>query len=378
MTEYSTQQRSLEDIEELAHNLGSLFGDRARGFDDEGHFVDQNYLELKDAKFFSLAIPSELGGGGLNFEQICAVTRQLARHCGSTALAYAMHSHPVALNVFKFNKTKDEKAKATLMKIAANELVIAGTGANDWLASNGTAEAVEGGYIVNAHKRFVSGGPGAQVMVTSVNCKSESGNEVLHFSLPFSTEGIRIQKNWNTLGMRGTGSNDVILENVYLPDESIVARRPAGEWHTLWDTILPIALPIIVSAYVGMAEAACALAIQSAQGREELSCLVGNMNNQLITAQLAVDDMIARNGNYGFVPNLDNTDAILSRKTIAANAVKNAVETASVIVGGAGFFKGHPLEIIVRDIRAMHFHPLPEHKQTEMSGRISLGLNPVT
>lgn len=364
--------RGQEELDELAHNLGSVFADRAREYDESGGFVQQNYQELKEAKFFSLAIPQELGGGGFDFETLCQVCRTLAQYCGSTALAFAMHSHPVALNVFKFHKG-DEKATATLNKIAAGELIIAGTGANDWLSSNGRAKKVEGGYEVNAHKRFVSGGPGAQVLVTSVNCDGE----VLHFSLPFSSEGVRIQNNWNTLGMRATGSNDVILENVFLPDAAVVARRPAGQWHVLWDTILPIAMPIIVSAYVGMAEAAYAIAIEAAQGKIGLAALVGSMQNQLITAQLAVDDMVRRNQNYGFTPTVENTCAILARKTIAANAVKECVETAAVIVGGSGFFKGHPLERIVRDIRAMHFHPLPEHKQTDMCGRQALSVEPL-
>jgi alkylation response protein AidB-like acyl-CoA dehydrogenase len=366
-----------DNTEELIHNLGSVFSDRAQNYDQEGQFVSQNYRELKDARFFSLAIPAELGGGNLSYDSICYTIRQLARYCGSTALAFAMHTHPVALNVFKFKKTGDSKAKATLAKIAANELIIAGTGANDWLASNGTAEKVAGGYRINAHKRFVSGGPSAQVMVSSVNHQTQDGAEVLHFSLPFSSDGIKIQNNWNTLGMRGTGSNDVILDNVFLPDEAVVARRPAGQWHVLWDTILPIALPIIVSVYVGMAEQACELAVKSAANKPELSSLLGAMHNHLVSAQLALDDMIRRNQSYGFVPGTENTNAILTRKTLAANAVKQAVETAAIIVGGSGFFKGHPLEIIIRDIRAMHFHPLPEHKQFEFSGRTLLDLNPI-
>ncbi len=363
-------------VSELGDNLGSLFADRAPLYDQNCEFVQRNYDELKEARFFSLAIPEQLGGGNLSYEEVCATCRQIAHYCGSTALAYAMHTHPVALNVFKYHKG-DPRAKSTLEKIASNELIIAGTGANDWLASNGSATAIEGGYVVNAHKRFVSGGPGAQVMVTSVNCETENGQEVLHFSLPFSTEGIRIQNNWKTLGMRGTGSNDVILENVFLPEEAIIARRPAGEWHAIWDTILPIALPIIVSAYFGMAENACSLAINHAKGKPALSALVGAMNNQLVTARLALESMIDMNMNYQFIPAVHNSEAILTRKTIATNGIKQAVEMASNIVGGAAFFQGHPLERIIRDVRAMHFHPLPEHKQIEMSGRILLELNPV-
>lgn len=362
--------------EELLNNLGSLFADRAFDFDSKCQFVQKNYDDLKEARFFSLGIPVELGGGGLTYAELCQVCQQLAHYCGSTALAYAMHSHPVATNVFK-SQRGDERAINTLKKLATNELIIAGTGANDWLASNGTATKIDGGYIINAHKRFVSGGPGAQVLVSSINFANDQGDEVLHFSLPMNSEGIRIQSNWKTLGMRGTGSNDIILENVFLPDDAIIGRRPAGVWHPLWDTILPIAMPLITSVYFGMAEKASQLAIEACQGKASMASMVGTLSNRLTTARLALDDMIRLCDSYQFTPDKQLTNAILSRKAIATQAIRDVAEQASVLVGGAGFFQGHPLERILRDVRAMHFHPLPEHKQTEFTGRLLLELDPV-
>ena len=270
-----------------------------------------------------------------------------------------------------------KKAKKTLSKIAANELVIAGTGANDWLESNGEVQKVAGGYRVSAHKRFVSGGPGAQVFVSSAPYSGENGKEVLHFAIPFNSKGVSIGDNWRTLGMRGTGSNDVVLDKVFVPEDAIVARRPAGVWHPMWNVILPIAMPLIVSCYVGLAEAAVKHALQSAKGKPYLAQSIGEMNNELTIAQLALDDMIRITDDYRFTPQLDVSDAILVRKSIAARAVKASVERAAELVGGPGFFQNHPIERIVRDIRAMHFHPLPEKRQQLFSGRIALGLDPI-
>ena len=101
------------------------------------------------------------------------------------------------------------------------------------------------------------------------------------------------------------------------------------------------------------------------------------MQSDLATAQLALEDMIRRVDNYAFTPDLAITSEVLMRKAIAARSVKAAVETASEIVGGAGFFRNHPMERIVRDVRAFHFHPLPERIQQTFSGRISLGLDPL-
>lgn len=349
-------------FEELVNNLGSLFADRAAHFDANCEFVQKNYEELKEAKLFSAAIPVELGGGGLSYPELCAIVRGLGQYCGSTALAFAMHSHPIALNIFK-HLHADEKAAGTLAKIAANELIIAGTGANDWLSSNGQCQAVEGGYVVSAHKRFVSGSSGADVLVSSVNFINGDAEEVLHFSLPIRSEGIRVQNNWRTLGMRGTASNDVVLENVFLPEFAVVARRPAGEWHKVWDIILPIAMPIIVSAYMGLAEKAYELALESYRKKGSADPSIGALYNDLTIAQISLSDMIRHNNEYQFTPSLNLSHQILARKTIATKSIKSVVEKAMVLIGGEGFFQGHPMERIFRDVQAMHFHPLPEEKQ---------------
>jgi alkylation response protein AidB-like acyl-CoA dehydrogenase len=360
----------------VARQLAKEFGERASAHDEEGSFVQENYADLRDYKLFSVGIPVELGGGGASHSDVCQIIRELGRECGSTALSYAMHSHPVAVNVLKYLKG-DEQARAACERIAANELVIAGTGANDWLASNGEAVATEGGFLINAHKRFVSGGPGADLFVSSAPFEGPDGQEVLHFAIPFQTDGITIQSNWNTHGMRSTGSNDVIMKDVFVPVAAIVARRPAGVWHPMWDMILPIALPMIVSCYVGLAESAVELAVASARNKPHLAHVVGEMKNELAIAQLAADDMVRITANYEFTPGVETTDAMLTRKTIAARAVKASIELATTVTGGPGFFRSHPIERIVRDMRAIQFHPLPEKHQQLFSGRIALGLDPV-
>jgi alkylation response protein AidB-like acyl-CoA dehydrogenase len=366
------------DWKKLAAELGETLANGAAERDANNEFVTANYTLLRDYGFFKLAIPRSLGGGEADYAEICAVIRELARHCGSTALAFAMHTHPVAVNVFKHIRG-DEKATATLRKIAENDLIIAGTGANDWLASSGEMKPVEGGYEVSAHKHFVSGSPGAQMFVTSAHYAGDEGAEVLHFAIPFASEGITRHANWNTLGMRATGSNDVALDKVFVPESAIVARRPAGEWHPMWNVILPTAMPMIMSAYVGLADTAVDMARQAAARRpDELASVLGETLNQHTLAKLALEDMIRINGNHDFTPSVDIAGDILTRKTLAATAAQKTVELAAEIIGGAGFFKGHPMERIQRDIKACHFHPLPSRRQHRFTGRSSLGLDPVS
>ncbi len=361
----------------LARRLAPEFGTRASDHDETGDFVKENYRELHDNKLFSAGIPTSLGGGGASYGELCDVVREIGRHCGSTALAFSMHSHPVLVNVFKYRRGDDAAAR-TLEKLAAGELVVANTGANDWLQSSGVAERIEGGYLVDARKHFVSGGPAADVFITSATFSGEDGDEVLHFAVPFRTDGVEIVETWHAHGMRATGSHDVVLSRVFVADAAIVARRPAGEWHPMWEAVIPTALPLITAAYLGLAEAAASLATNAAKRNgSDLAPIVGEMKNELTVAQLALEDMIRRNGDHGFTPSLELTNEILTRKAIAAQAIKRVVDIAADLVGGPSFFRGHALERIVRDVRAMNFHPLPVRRQQVFSGRLALGMNPV-
>jgi alkylation response protein AidB-like acyl-CoA dehydrogenase len=360
-----------------AADLGAQLAEKASANDTDNRFAFENYRLLREHGFFNLIIPAELGGGGASYTEVAAVIREIAQHCGSTALSFAMHCHGVALIFYK-HLGGFQNATATLRKIVDNDLVIAGTGANDWLGSSGEMAQVDGGYRVNAHKHFVSGSPGAQVFVTSANFEGEAGKEVLHFAIPFNSDGITHHSNWDTLGMRSTGSNDISMKDVFVADAAIVARRPAGDWHPMWNAILPTAMPLIMSPYVGLADAALNLARQAAARRpDDLAAVLGEMINQHRITEISHQDMIRINHNHGFTPANELSSEILIRKTLVADAARKTVELGAEIVGGAGFFKGHPMERIQRDVRACHFHPLPYRRQHQLCGRIDLGLDPI-
>lgn len=370
-------QENTQSWKDVVSEIGKQLDTHAQQTDNSGEFAYQNYELLHKLGLFRMMIPVELGGGGASYSELVEVIREIGQHCGSTALSFSMHSHPIAVNIFKHLRG-DKQATATLRKIAHNDLIIAGTGANDWLASSGDMTSVEGGYRVNAHKHFVSGAPGAQVFVTSANLKSNVGIEVLHFAIPFNSEGIKIHDNWNTHGMRATGSNDVTLDNVFVPNSAIIVRRPSGEWHPMWNVILPTAMPLIISAYVGLADAAVDIARSTVAKRpDELAALSGEMLNQHTSAVIALEDMVRLNDEHGFTPTQELASAILQRKTLVAKAAMKTVELAAEIVGGGGFFKNHPIERIQRDIKACHFHPLPYRRQHLFSGRIDIGIDPV-
>lgn len=367
------KDRENDQWRQKAEDLAPVLRERAPEHDATDTFVQDNYETLKANGFFSAGIPESLGGGGASHSQLCAVLETFGRACGSTALALSMHTHTIAFNVFK-HRRGDEKAAGMLSKVAAGELALSTTGANDWLDSSGTLTRTPGGYRLNAHKRFVSGTPGANMLATSARYEDVDGTHVLHFGVPMSAEGLRVVDVWRVKGMRGTGSCDVICEDVFIPEGSIAGRRPAGVWHAVWEAILPIAMPLIMSVYRGIAEEAAALA--KAKARPERAADVGALENSLRLVRLAHDDMVRIVDDYAFEPSLHAANATLANKAIVAEHAIDVVSRAARLAGGAAFFRNNPLERLTRDIQASHFHPLPIEKQRVFAGRVALGLEP--
>jgi alkylation response protein AidB-like acyl-CoA dehydrogenase len=365
-----------QNWKELSEKLGATFGERAAAFDAQDRFVAVNYEELKQHKVFSMLVPEDLGGGGATLTEVSDFLRSLAQNCASTALALSMHTHLVAATVFRHKK--GQPGAKLLEKIAANQTVLVSTGATDWVNSNGSAKNVEGGYRVSGRKVFASGSPAADMLITTFVAEAEpEGPSVIHCPVPLTAPGVKRLDDWHTLGMRGTGSHTVVLEDVFVPAESIALKRPRGQWHPAWDVTLGVAPPVYMAPYVGLAQAAAkqALAHVKKSDKSIASLMtVGQMENALTTAELAFDDMVRLAGNLDFAPSLDNTNAQLVRKTILTRAVKETVERAVELVGGGGFYNKLPFERMWRDIQASHYHPLPEKKQHVFTGRYRLGV----
>jgi alkylation response protein AidB-like acyl-CoA dehydrogenase len=366
----------------LARDIGPAFAARAADLDERDTFVAENYAELKARRFLSAGVPAELGGGGASHPELCAMLRELARHCGSTALALSMHTHLLAFAVWRWRQ--GEPVEPLLRRVAQEQIVLVSTGASDWLDSSGTADKVEGGYRITGRKIFGSGSPAGTLLVTSaVYDDPADGLTVLHFPVPFAAEGVTVLDNWRTLGMRATGSHDVLLDNVFVPEGAVSLRRPKGQWHAVFNVVVPIALPLIMSVYAGIAEAASNLALGLARkksGRRldpHLPYLLGEMDNTLVTAQLAVQSMVDLCDDYAFAPTVHTANAVLIRKTVAANACVQAVEKALEVVGGGAFFRSVGLERLLRDVHGGPFHLLQEKRQHLFTGRIALGLDPV-
>lgn len=367
------------DLQALVQIIGPRFAEGAAERDHDDAFVAAHYDVLKTHKVFSALVPADLGGGGVSHGAMCAFLRRLAHYCPSTALALSMHQHIVAAAVYHHRNGRP--GQALLERVASAETVLISTGANDWMDSNGTMERADGGFRVSARKPFGSGSPKGDLLVTSAAFDDpKEGWQVLHFAVPFTAKGISLADDWRTLGMRATGSRTIILDQVFVPDDAIALRRPRSRFHPAWNVILTVALPLIMSVYAGVAEAAAAIGQAQARKRAGdpiVPCLIGELTNALTSVQLAADDMVRLANDFNFAMSLDLTNAMLVRKTIVAEQVLATVEKALETAGGAGFYRVAGLERFLRDAHGAQFHPLPAKRQCRFTGRLALGLDPI-
>lgn len=379
MQQVNSDTQAATNWQEKAQTLSNEFATKAQLHDDNDTFVAENFTQLKQHEIFSACVPANLGGGGASYSEFCDVLRIMAQGCSSTALALSMHSHLLAANVWKYSK--GQPVEGLLKRIANEQLVLISTGASDWLYASGTAEKVENGYKVNGRKVFASGSPAGEVLITSaVYDDPEDGPTVIHFPVPFSAQGLSVSDTWRAMGMRGTGSNDILLTDIFVPEESIALRRKQGEWHPFFNVVTSVAMPYIISVYIGVAEAAAAITREKVQFKKHdphLPYLLGEMETLLTTAQIAWREMVSLNDDFKFEPSNLTASKMFQYKTIAANAIIACVEKCLETVGGAGFFRNMGLERLLRDAHGVQFHPIPEKRQHHFTGSVALDIPPL-
>ena len=360
----------------LVNELGQDFATRAADHDRDDSFVAENYAALRERGAFAAGVPAELGGGGAPHAELCQMVRTLARHCGSTGLAFSMHTHLVGTLAYLW-RSGNQAPEGMLRRVAAEKLILVSSGGSDWLPGSGTLEKVDGGFRMNGRKIFSSGAPAGNVlMTTGVYHDPETGPTVIHFPLPLTADGVTVLDTWRTLGMRGTGSHDVEVKDVFLPDSAMQGvRRPAGKWHPFMHTVALVAMPIFYGAYLGVAERMKEIALGLAARKKEdpgVAMLAGELENLVVTAQLAHESMIAMTAAATSGP--DTTNAMLCRRTIFVKAVTQAADKAMELAGGAAFFRSVGLERCFRDIQGARYHPVQEKPQTLLTGRFVMGL----
>ena len=357
--------------------IAPILAQRANETGDEDAFVADNFALLKSAGLLEAGVPLELGGGGANIDELALILRTLGHHCGSTALAFSMHTHQIAIAAWRWRYQKVTAVEPLLRRIAKERIQLVTSGGSDWIAGSGKAERVEGGYRITARKAFASGAPTGDILMTSALLESdEEPPTVLHFGIPLNSPHVRLLDTWRTLGMRGTGSHDVMIEGHIVPEAAVAARRKPGEWDSLFHVIATISMPLVYSAYLGVAEGAREIALSLAKRKPATPYvleLAGRMDTELTAARLGYEWMLAAVRLNE--PSADTVNQVMIGKRLVTRHATEAMELGMELAGGAGFYRSAGLERRFRDLQAARYHPLQSGPQAQFAGAMALGLS---
>jgi alkylation response protein AidB-like acyl-CoA dehydrogenase len=365
----------LRDAVEAARALAPILSERASQVDETDTFVAENYALLKQAGLVEAGVPRELGGGDAPVAELAEMLRVMAHACSSTALAFAMHTHQVAIPAWRWRYQKVAAVEPLLKRVAAEQLILLSSGGSDWIGGSGKATKVDGGWRVDARKVFTSGAQAGDLLMTGAIAKSEDGtSSVIHFAAPMKAPEVKVVETWRALGMRGTGSHDVVIDGLFVPDKAVSFSRKAGEWHPVFQVIATVAFPLIYAVYLGVAESARDIAVELAKKKPPsgyLFDLAGRMETSLRAARLAhgwMVEVVDRNAPSAETVN----DMMIGRSLLADNAIKT-VELALELAGGVGFYRRAGLERRFRDIQGARYHPLQAGPQAHYAGAMALG-----
>jgi alkylation response protein AidB-like acyl-CoA dehydrogenase len=366
----------------LAQRLArESFAPRAARHDRDASFPFDDYTDLRTEGLLGLCVPERYGGLGADFETYCLVSEQLAQGDASTALTFNMH----CLTMLMMGWIADNMAMPTgrrarhekLRAIKFREVVETGAfygqphsepveqGETDTsLAVGGrrfgtTARKVDGGYVVNGRKFFVSlAGCAPYYATPAIRLGDEPWIErTLYLQIPKDAPGVSFQGEWDPMGMRGTVSRDMSLENVFVPDDSEVL--PPGLFGAMYNAFPHLFLSFSAT-FLGVMQAAYDSAVAYLTGRmpgapashSERAAKGPAIADMLFAVETARAIFYRAIAEARVDPPLEAVQRARAAHVTVQRAVVAVTQEAIRICGGRGFLKRYPLERHARDARA--------------------------
>lgn len=378
-----------ERIVALAGRLADEFAERATEHDRENTFPAENWERMRDEGYLRLTVPEELGGLGGGLMELFLAQERLAQGDGSTALAVNMHVSPVLQLALLWRRTGDERVEWYLREIAAGRIVMASVtsepGMGGALLDNRTtATKVDGGYRLNGKKIFFTENEVATHFISIARTEDERlGPRMLNFRLAKDSEGIRVERTWDVLGMRGTQSNDVVFEDVFVPDIDVFHSYPVGHFDArIQQAVFTVAVPSFGCVFLGVASGAMEWTRRWVLkgGKEhdgeiqrhfaEMEVLLEGARSALYRHAHEVDSGIYF-GTLGVQDGMARGNVV---KYICTNNAVAIMDRVMNVVGGVGYHRRFPVERMFRDVRAgpvMPFNNLDAHR---LFAETSLGI----
>jgi alkylation response protein AidB-like acyl-CoA dehydrogenase len=342
----------------LAAQVAEAAAPHADRHDIEGSFVEEGISTARDLGYLAAPVPAELGGQGALTADIVKAQQIIARACGSTGLASAMHLHVVLAAAWRWRRG-DKAVEPLLRRVANDHIVVVSTGGNDWTRPTAIATPVEGGWTVSGRKTFSSLSPAGDVTATFAVIGSPTpGAEVIGFGAPLDAPGVSLDQTWDAAGMRGTGSHDLVFDNVFVAEKQVTARRKWGELDRPLLVASLHAWPVVYATYLGVAQALARAALTTGKATTESAAPVGLMEFHLRSGLWAIEGALADIGDDP-EPSLENFVAVQLAKRAVTVACQQVAATATELAGGRAYARRGPIDRMIRDLRAATYHPYP-------------------
>lgn len=394
-----------QEFIELARSLAATnFAPRAAQYDRDASFPFADYDDLRTAGLLALCVPTQYGGLGATFETYCLVAEQIAQGNASTALTFNMHCLTMlmmgeiadALPMSDQARARHETLRARMFHEVVTQGVFYGQphsepvelGQTDTALTVGgrrfgtTARPVAGGYVLNGHKFFVSLAGAAHYYSTPALLMGDGPwlARTLYLQVPKDAPGVTFQGEWDPLGMRGTVSRDMVLHDVFVPDEAEIL--PPGLFGALFNAYPHLPLSFAAT-FLGLMQAAYDYALAYLTGK-----IPGapGLQSEATAKGSAVADMLftleaARALYYRVISEaqVEPPLAAVQRARAAQVTIQRSVvmltQEAMRVCGGRGMLKRYPLERYARDARAAALmRPWTQDIATQQAWEFALGI----
>lgn len=345
------------------------FKKRAAIIDEEGSFPSEDINALRKMGYTKITLPEEFGGSGFSLYDAILVQEKLGSYDGSTALAIGWTLMTVGELFENRNWDPDklvffaeEVNNGAIINRAVSEIA---TGSPIRGGRPGTnAKHADGKWVINGRKSYTTCSPELDYFLTSAWI--EEKETVGFFLIPKEAKGLSIEENWNVIAMRGTGSHDLVLENVVVDDSDLVEIPSYTTGFKLngWGLLIP-------ATYLGIAQAARDYALQFANTHSpnsikgpiaelpNVQTLLGEIDLELYKARFALYS--AAEAYIDEDRNKNITNEALVAKHIVTNSAITVVDKAMRLVGAKSLQRANPLQRYYRDVRAgLHNPPMDD------------------
>ncbi|MBP3041124.1 acyl-CoA/acyl-ACP dehydrogenase [Bacillaceae bacterium Marseille-Q3522] len=361
---------SFEDRYSYLNTLKNLFFERAEEVDRTNRFVTANIEDLKACGYTALTVPREYGGSGISLYELVRFQEKIAEGDGATALSIGWHMGIIKNEAEKhqwnekfFHVLCEKVMNGALVNSAASEAV---TGSPTRGGKPATTAVKKGDqWLINGRKTFTTMAPVLDYFF--VTATIEATDQVGNFLIPRTVNGVSIEETWNSIAMRGTGSHDLLLNNVSIPAEHLLeiinkkAAKASG-----WLLHIP-------ACYLGIAQAAQNEAVHFAQhySPNSITGTIAELPNvQEKIGRIELELMKARSFLYDVAKKWDqaaDTDRerllpqLSAVKMSVTNSAIHIVDLAMRIVGAKSLSMNNPLQRLYRDVRAgLHNPPMDD------------------